>query len=52
MRTAGGINTEGFDLDRALKENRTAITRNMLQWKTELEEFCNFIISHNVQSFL
>jgi hypothetical protein len=39
-----------FDLDQVLAG--TPWPTSMLQWKTELEEFCRFMLTQNVRSFL
>ena len=39
-----------FDLERALYELR--LSNYMLQWKTELQEFCQFMIHQRIRSFL
>jgi len=42
----------GFNLDAALALKNLRLRRPMLQWRTELEQFCQFLIDRKVQSFL
>lgn len=42
--------SEQFDLDKALTAN--PVSTSMLQWKTEFEEFCRFMLDQNTRSFL
>jgi hypothetical protein len=41
-----------FSVDEILATKRIKIHAPMLQWRTELEEFCRFMIRKNVRSFL
>ena len=41
-----------FSIDRVLEADRVKLLAPMLQWKTELEEFCNFMIKEGVCTFL
>jgi len=41
-----------FSIDRVLATGRVKLYAPMLQWKTELEEFCRFMIETNVRTFL
>jgi hypothetical protein len=43
---------EQFSIDETLAAGRVRIEAPMLQWKTELEEFCRFMIRNSVRSFL
>ena len=42
----------GFNLDAALALKNLRLHRPMLQWRTELEQFCQFMVDRAVQSFL